>query len=138
MTDALQAAFAPVRAAMQATGLPGVEESTWYGTPSFKVKGKSFVRLKDPDTLVLLCPLEEKELLIEVEPDIFFETDHYKGWPAVLARLSRIDGEMLQHRLTKAWLMKAPKRLRAAFDGVGAWPRDSDVRTSAPARDSTC
>ncbi len=87
----LQTAFEPVRAAMAAAGLPEVEESTWHGTPSYKVRGKSFVRLKDVDTLVLLCPLEEKELLMDVEPDVFFETDHYKGWPAVLARISLMD-----------------------------------------------
>ena len=101
---------------MHAADLPGVEESTWYGTPSFKVKGKSFVRLKDPDTLVLLCPLDDKELLMELEPEVFFETDHYKGWPAVLARLSRMDAEMLRHHLARAWRVKAPKRLLEEYD----------------------
>jgi len=48
--------------------------------------------------------------------DIYFETDHYKGWPAVLMRLSRIGDDELSHRLTRAWRLVAPKRSVAAFD----------------------
>jgi hypothetical protein len=112
----LDAAFASVRAALAEAQWPETEEGVWYGTPSLKVRGNGFCRLKDADTLVLLCPLEEKEMLMEVEPGVFFETDHYKGWPAVLARLSRMDAAMLKHRLDRAWRIKAPKRLTAAHD----------------------
>jgi hypothetical protein len=114
VSESLKAAFAPVVAA--AAGLPEVEQSTSYGTPSLKVRGKSFVRLKDADTLVLLCSMEDKEFLMEMESDVFFETDHYKGWPAVLARLSRIDPDRLRHELQRAWRHKAPKRLVAEYD----------------------
>jgi hypothetical protein len=62
--------------------------------------------------------MEEKEMLMELEPDIFFETDHYKGWPAVLARLSRMDSDMLRHRLECAWRHRAPKRVVAAYDAT--------------------
>jgi hypothetical protein len=106
--------FARVRAA--AAHLPEVEESTWVGTPSLKVRGKSFARLKDADTLVVLCTLDEKEMLMEVDPEVYFETDHYKGWPAVLVRLRRIKAPQLRHRLEQAWRLKAPKRLVAEFD----------------------
>jgi hypothetical protein len=116
MSADLHAAFAPVRAALAEAEWPETEESLWYGTPSLKVRGKSFCRLKDADTLVLMCPMEEKELLMELEPEVFFETDHYKGWPAVLARLSRMDAAMLKHHLEKSWRIKAPKRLIAAYD----------------------
>jgi hypothetical protein len=116
MSADLHAAFAPVRAALAEAEWPETEESLCYGTPSLKVRGKSFCRLKDADTLVLMCPMEEKELLMELEPEIFFETDHYKGWPAVLARLSRMDAAMLKHHLEKSWRIKAPKRLIAAYD----------------------
>jgi hypothetical protein len=116
LTADLDAAFAPVRAALNEAKWPETEEGFWYGTPSLNVRGKSFCRLKDADTLVLLCPLEEKEMLMELEPKIFFETDHYRGWPAVLARLSSMGAAMLKHRLDRAWRIKAPKRLIAAYD----------------------
>src|SRR5262245_51190889 len=107
--------FARVRAA--AAHLSEVEESTSHGTPSLKVRGKSFVRLKDADTLVVMCPLDEKEMLMEVDPKIYFETDHYKGWPAVLVRLKNISAAKLRHRLEQSWRFRAPKRLIAKFDG---------------------
>src|SRR5688572_4029522 len=119
--DDLHAAFAPVRAALAEAKWPETEESLSYGTPSLKVRSKSFCRLKDADTLVLMCPLEEKEMLMELEPDIFFETDHYKGWPAVLARLSRMDAAMLAHRLERAWRLKAPRRLAESWNSAGGW-----------------
>lgn len=115
--DPLDRAFAKVRKAMAALDLPETEEGLWYGTPCFKVRGKSFTRLKDAKTLVLLCPIEEKELLLEAAPHIFFETDHYKGWPAVLARLSEISTAELKLRLERAWRQKAPKTLSKSTPG---------------------
>ena len=117
MNDAaLEAPFARATAAAAAAGLPGVEAGTSYGTPSLKVRGKSFLRVKDADTLVVMCALEDKELLMEAAPQIYFETDHYKGWPAVLVRLSQIDDTELQHRIVRGWYLKAPARLIAAFE----------------------
>ena len=98
-----------------ALGLPEVSEGTNHGTPALKVRDKSFTRLKDPETLVLLIPLEQKELLMEMAPEIYFETEHYRGWPAVLVRLPVISDEELRRRLTEAWRFKAPKRLAAGW-----------------------
>jgi hypothetical protein len=111
----LASAFDRVRAAVPA-GLPGVEESTSYGTPALKVGGKLLLRIKDADTLVLRCPLDEKEMLIDLDPDVFFETDHYRGWPAVLIRLSRIEPAALSRHIERAWRMQAPKRLQHEYD----------------------
>jgi hypothetical protein len=78
--------------------------------------GKKFLcRIKDADTLVVTCPLEEKEMLMAAAPGIYFETDHYKGWPAVLVRIGEIEADELRHRLRKAWLVQAPKRLAKQF-----------------------
>ncbi|WP_163270499.1 MmcQ/YjbR family DNA-binding protein [Chelativorans alearense] len=108
-----------------AAGLPEVEESTSYGTPSLKVRKKFLARVKDPETIVLMCPLEEKEMLLSAAPDIFYETDHYRGWPAILARIHRIAPDELRHRLERAWRMQAPKRLAAARDRGRESPSDS-------------
>jgi hypothetical protein len=50
-------------------------------------------------------------LVIESAPEIYFETDHYKGWPALLVRLSKASDVELQRCLTRAWRLQAPKRL---------------------------
>jgi hypothetical protein len=105
--------FTRVEALAAARNLPGVTRATSYGTPSLKVRDKSFVRPKDTTTLVLLCPAEQKTLLMEISPDIYFETDHYVGYPAVLIQLAVISDEELSLRLEDAWRFKAPKRLAA-------------------------
>jgi hypothetical protein len=99
-------------------GLPEVTEGTSYGTPALLVKGKSFTRLKDPETLVLLMPLEQKELLMEMAPEIYYETDHYKGWPAVLVRLAVISDAELGQRLAEGWRHRAPKRLASSWSAA--------------------
>ena len=99
-----------------AAGLPEIEESTSYGTPSLKVRKKFLARVKDGETVVLACALDHKEMLLSAAPDIFFETDHYRGWPAILLRIHLIGDGELRHRLEHAWRMQAPKRLVAALD----------------------
>ena len=115
MSKPLEAAFARVRSA--AAHLPEIEEGTSYGTPALRVRGKSFARMKGADTLVVHSTIDEKEMLMQVDPKVYFETDHYKGWHAVLVRLNRISTPKLRHRLEQAWRQKAPKRLVAEFDG---------------------
>lgn len=107
-------AFARARDA--AAALPDIEAASWFGTPSLKVHGKSLMRVKDKDTLVVRCSLEDKALLMETAPEIYFETDHYKGWPAVLIRVSTISAAELALRLERAWRMQAPRRLVRAYD----------------------
>jgi hypothetical protein len=94
-----------------ALGLPEVVESTSYGAPSIKVKGKNFASVRGPQEMVLHCPLEQKELLMEMAPDIYWQTDHFKGWPGLLVRLGVIGDEELSLRLEDAWRFRAPKRL---------------------------
>jgi hypothetical protein len=96
--------------------LPEVEESTWVGTPSLKVRKRSFVRLREPDVIVVLVDLDEKEALLRAEPDVFFTTPHYDGYPAMLVRLSAIDGGELTEVLEDSWRRVAPKRVLKAFD----------------------
>ena len=118
MTDPdLDAVFQ--RAVVAARALPGIEHGTSYGTPALKVRGKLLARVKDADTLVLMCAAEDKEMLLAAAPEIYFETDHYKGWGAILVRMSLIADDELAHRLEQVWCMKAPKSLVKAFGACG-------------------
>jgi hypothetical protein len=109
-----------VKKLIAAAKLPGVEEGLSYGMPSLKVAGKFMARVREPDVLVVMCDLEEKEFLMQMNGAIYFETDHYKGWPAVLVRLSKIDDAALTHRLQVAWRRQAPKKLQASIANGGA------------------
>jgi len=99
------------------TGFQGVEVATSYGTPALKVRTKFMCRLRsDPDALVLRCDLGEKEALLQGEPEAFFTTPHYDGYPSVLVRLAAVDREELAELLADAWRTRAPKRLADALD----------------------
>ena len=95
--------------------LPGVEESTSYRTPSLKVKGNGFVRLRTEaeGLLVVMCTTEEKEALLASGDPAFSTTPHYDGYGAVLVDLDRIDLDQLTELVEDAWRLKAPARLRA-------------------------
>lgn len=92
--------------------LPEVETSTSYGTPALKVGRRLLTRLRPEDeSLVLLdVPIDEREMLIEADPDVFHTTPHYRDYPAVLARLSAIAPDTLRAFLDRRWRNIAPKR----------------------------
>jgi len=96
-----------------ASELPEVKESISYRTPSLQVRGKGLARLKeDGKTVVFMLPsVDEQEFLVETQPDLYFITDHYRGWPAVLARLSKLKEPECRLRLEQAWRRKAPRSL---------------------------
>ncbi len=100
---------------------PGLEPSTSYGTPSLKVRGKFVCRLRtNPDALVIrVVDMGEREALLQGEPEAFFSTPHYDGYPAVLVKLERVDPIELAELIEDAWRLQAPKRLVAAYESAG-------------------
>jgi hypothetical protein len=94
--------------------LPGVEVSTWYGTPGLKVNGKGFCRLRDEgETLVVpVVDLEDKDALLRSDPGVFFTTSHYDGHAYVLVRLDRIGRDSLAELVEDAWRLRAPPSLQ--------------------------
>lgn len=102
-----------------ASSFPGAEESTTYGQPAFKVKGKLFVWMSPDQTadgaLAVRVDPGELPLFVEATPDRYFQTPHYHGYPILLIRMDRIDRQELQERIEDAWLLRAPKRLVDAF-----------------------
>ena len=100
------------------TRFPGVEAGSSYGTPSLKVRSKFICRMRtNPDALVLrVTHLGEREALLQGDPETFFTTPHYDGYPAVLVRLHKIDPTELAELLEDAWRLQAPKRLVAQYE----------------------
>ena len=105
----MAATFADVRKI--ALGFKNVEEGTSYGTPAFKVSRKLFLRLReDGDTLVIATTFEEREELIEAEPETYYVTDHYLNYPWVLVRLSRVHPDALRDLVARAWRLASPRK----------------------------
>jgi hypothetical protein len=58
-----------------------------------------------------------KFALIADEPDVYFTTPHFDGYPAVLVKLAEINEVGLRDLIVEAWLTLAPKRLVQEFLG---------------------
>lgn len=103
---------------------PGAEHAVTHGEPSFKVAGKFFTWLRpalDDSVVVHLDSLDERELLIEMDPATFHFTDHYRNHPIVLARLASVDPRWLEVMLRRRWMKVAPRRM------VREWQASQDA-----------
>ncbi len=112
-----------------ALALPHVVEIDSEGF-DFRVGDKGFVwsypervpgrrRVIRTDVAVLFVGDEaEKQALLLGEPDLFFTTPAYDGWPLVMVWLERVSVERLAELVTDAWRMRAPDELAADLDGV--------------------
>jgi hypothetical protein len=95
--------------------LPESEESTSYGRPCLKVRGKMFVALRsNPAALVVRCDGDEKPFLLEARPDLVFATPHYDGYPYLLVRLDA-PLEEARELVVDSWLLVAPKKLAEGY-----------------------
>ena len=110
-----------------ALALPHVAEIDSDGF-DFRVADKGFVwsyperrpgkpRLIQSDIAVLYVGDEaEKQALVLGEPELFFTTREYDGFPLVMLWLDRVDVERLRELVTDAWHMRAPADLAADLD----------------------
>ena len=101
-----------------ALALPDVVEIDSEGF-DFRVGGKGFVwsypervpgqkRVIRTDVAVLFVGDEaEKQALLKGEPEVFFTTPGYDGWPLVMLRLEAVDLERLTELVTDAWRMRS-------------------------------
>ncbi len=107
--------------------LPETSERPQWGNDSWRVRNKPFVwerplRQSDlralgdaaPDGPILGARVEHliaKEALLADDPEVYFTTPHFDGYPAILVRLERIALDELEELIAEAWLCQAPKRL---------------------------
>lgn len=103
--------------------LPGVEESTAYGSPALKVRGKLLAclpvhRSAEPDSLVVCVDFADRAELLAAAPDVYYVTDHYLNHNSVLVRLARVTPGVLRdllgmaHKFATAKAAAAPSSRR--------------------------
>src|SRR3954453_17251037 len=106
-----------------ALAMPASEERMSRDMRQWRVKEKLFVwerplRRSDlealgdaaPEGPILGARVEHeiaKRALIESDPDIYFTTPPFDGYPAILARLEVLDVSELAELITEAWLNRA-------------------------------
>lgn len=91
-----------------AVDLPDVEESTMYGAPALKVRGRLLAcmashKSAEPGSLVVRVGFEDREALIADDPRTYYLKPHYLDYPVVLVRLALIDRVALRDLLKSAW-----------------------------------
>lgn len=86
--------------------LPDTELSTSYGKPAVKVASNRRAFLfssHEADTSFgVSIDLNTIEMLKETEPETFWQTAHYEGWPAVLIRYQSKDPERVREVIERA------------------------------------
>ena len=87
--------------------LPGVEERTAYGAPALKVHEKLLAcipthRSAEPGSLAVRVGFDDRAELLAAAPDVYYVTDHYLNYSAVLVRLSRVTPDVLRDLLGMA------------------------------------
>ena len=114
-----------------ALGLPDTSEQKSRELASWRVRDKGFVwerplRRADVEALGPAAPdgpilaarvadLGVKQALLTDDPDVYFTTPHFNGYPAILVRLDRIAVAELGELIIEAWLARAPKRLAEEY-----------------------
>ena len=86
-------------------GLENVVEGRSYGMPSFLLNGRFLARFRDDDTVLVLqiASIDDRDVLMQLEPRAFFFTDHYRNYPAVLIRLAEVPRPLFRDVVTEAW-----------------------------------
>ena len=97
--------------------LADVTEGRSYGYPSFLLNGRFLARFRDDDTVLVLvlASIDNRDVLMQMDPDAFFFTDHYRNYPAVLIRLAAIPRGLFADVVKESWKHIAslpPKRPR--------------------------
>jgi hypothetical protein len=114
-----------------ALDLPETSEQSSRGLASWRVRDKGFVwerplRSSDlralgedaPTGPILGARVEHlgaKEALLAENPNVYFTTPHFDGYPAILVRLDTIAVDELDELIVEAWLSRAPKRLAKEY-----------------------
>ena len=99
--------------------LPDTVLSTSYGRPAVKIvsNGRAFLFTghEEQTSFGIAIDLDTKEMLMETDPDTFWQTPHYDGWPAVLVRYASADPDRVRLVIRRRWWDVAKPKTRRAF-----------------------
>jgi hypothetical protein len=97
--------------------LPDTVETTSWDARFFKVNGKVILYWNaSHDCPVFKVPVEERDFLIEADPEIFFTTDHHRPYAMILARPDRLDPGWARANIERVWRAQVRKATLKAWD----------------------
>ena len=88
-----------------ALALPDTVAEAYYGGPAIKVASnrRAFVSVgHEAGSFHLAIDLATKEMLLETDPDTFWQTPHYEGWAGLLVRYASADPERVRAMIERA------------------------------------
>jgi hypothetical protein len=93
--------------------LPDAVTGTSWRQPAVTVGGKAFVSTgREPGSFHVRSTHEEKVVLMETDPDTFWQTPHYEGWAGLLVHYGSADPGRVRLVIARAWWDQAPAALR--------------------------
>lgn len=99
--------------------LPDVVMGSWWNHPCPKINDKGLISpSREPGSFGMMVRKDEKPLLLETDPDTFWQTDHYRNFPMLLVRYGTPARERIELYIRRAWWDRAKKaqRLAAGMD----------------------
>ena len=116
--------------------LPGVEESTAWGAPALKVRGKLLAclpahRSAEPGSLAVRVDFDDRAERLAAAPDVYYVTDHYLNYTAVLVRLSRVTPDVLRDLLGMAHKFVTAHDARRSLREADASTSDSGLKEAS-------
>jgi hypothetical protein len=101
-----------------ALSLKGAEPGTHFGKPTVKANGRSLISPgRETGSFVLHTDAATKLLLLETDPNTYWQTAHYEGWPSLLVRYDSTDPDRVLAMVAKAYelaMASKPQRKRKA------------------------
>lgn len=107
---------------------PGCKKDAGDGREVVRVVGKVLAYLAshersrpgglpaNEEFVIVRIDFDRREHLLELNPEAFFVTPHYKNYPGIIVRLSTVDKKQFRDLLVNAWRLVAPKRLVRDWD----------------------
>ena len=109
-----------------AMALPQVAEKVSHGAPCWRVADKRMFAYfwhdhhGDDRTAVLVktSGVEEQEMLIDMDPDVYFKPPYLGpfGWIGVRLDLEQTDWDLVEHRIAQSWRLTAPPKLSGMIE----------------------
>lgn len=93
-----------------ACALPGAETGTYYGRPAVRAaaNGRVFVTpSREADSFVLHIDQERKAMLLDIDPDRFWQNSHFEKWPALLVRYGADEDGLVSGWIERALELQA-------------------------------
>ena len=111
--------WAELKAFAQSLDLPRITLEHPWGNEALKAHGRMWCWWSPyEDAAVFRAGRDEREMLIEADPETFFLHPHYRNHDLVLVRAGRIDPDWARPRLIRDWRAAAPKRWLKEWDAA--------------------